>query len=289
MQVLLNGTTSGLAIAMLAVGFAAVYVPTRVLFMALGAVYAVAPYVAWTCLQRGIPNWLAVAVALLAGTALSMLCEIMNHRPLSVKSAGSGAHLVSSLGIYIVLTQAAVLLWGNEAKVLSKGLDATVDIGRATLTHAQLAVCFSALLALPAFFVFLRFSRLGLRFRALADNPVEFALRGHSVHGARLLAFGIAGLFASVSAIVVANDVGFDPHAGFTALLPAVVATIIGGQSSFLGAALGGLLLGVVRSEVVSLSSARWQEPATFLLLILFLFLRPHGILGQKSRLEAER
>jgi branched-chain amino acid transport system permease protein len=288
MQVFLNGTTSGLTIALLAVGFAAVYVPTRVLFLALGAVYALVPYVVWTCLQRELPFAFAVAIGIGCGASLSMLCELANHRRLSSREAGVGAHLISSLGIYIVVVQGIVLAWGNEAKVLKKGLETTVDVTGATLTHAQLWVYVAAVVLLPAFFLLLRRSNVGLRFRALADNPVEFALRGHNVEGTRVLAFGIAGLFASASAILVANDLGFDPQGGFTALLLAIVATIVGGQSSFAGAVLGGVLLGVLRAEVVWYLSARWQEPVTFLVLIAFLFLRPGGLFGQTRRLEAE-
>jgi len=102
------------------------------------------------------------------------------------------------------------------------------------------------------------------------------------------MAFGISGIFCSGSALLVSYDIGFDPHGGLIALLLAVVAVIIGGRQSFMGPVMGGILLGLVRSEVVWFLSARWQEAITFLLLALFLFVRPNGIFGRKGRLEAE-
>ena len=95
----------------------------------------------------------------------------------------------------------------------------------------------------------LKYSQLGLEFRALADNAKEFALRGYNVNRLRLLAFGLSGLLGAVSSLLVAYDIGFDPNGGLNAVLLAVVAVIIGGRQSFLGPILGGILLGVIRSE----------------------------------------
>jgi len=145
----------------------------------------------------------------------------------------------------------------------------------------------AAVLLLGGFGLFLMRSDLGLRLRALADNPVQFTLFGYNMNHHRLLAFGLAGFFAAASALVTAYDIGFDPYAGLHAVLLAVVAVIIGGQGSFVGPVLGALLLGVLRAQVVWYWSARWQEAVTFGLLALILLLRPHGLLGRKSRLEA--
>jgi branched-chain amino acid transport system permease protein len=122
----------------------------------------------------------------------------------------------------------------------------------------------------------------------MADNPVQLALHGHNIRRLRLLAFAIAGFLATISALAVANDVGFDPHGGLPVLLLAIVAMIIGGNTSFLAPVLGGLLLGITRAFVVWFLSARWQDAVVFLLLALFLLFRPHGILGRKLRLETE-
>jgi branched-chain amino acid transport system permease protein len=101
------------------------------------------------------------------------------------------------------------------------------------------------------------------------------------------LAFGVSGFLAAIAALLTAYDVGFDPHGGLIALLLAVVAVIVGGQQSFVGPVVGGILLGVARSEVVWFLSARWQDAVAFGLLALFLFVRPHGLIGREKRLEA--
>jgi branched-chain amino acid transport system permease protein len=211
----------------------------------------------------------------------------MNHAPLTRNRASEGAHLISSLGIYIVLVQAAAMIWGNETKTLRTGIDSTIHFSGAVLTSAQFVTAGVAAAMLTAFWILLRTTTIGLRLRALADNPTQFALFGYNNNAHRLIAFALGGAFAAASSLLTSYDIGFDPYTGLHAVLLAIVAVIIGGRYSFAGPAIGGLLLGFVRAEVVWYSSARWQEAATFAILALFLLVRPQGLFGQQTRLEA--
>lgn len=288
MQILANGIIDGFTIAVLAVAFTVVYLPTRVFHIALGGIYAVVPFIVWTAIRLNWPWYLALAIAILMGVGLSLVFELINHARLERKGASAGAQLISSLGIYIILVQAVAMIWGNDQKTLRIGLDTVVSIGIINITRSQIIAASVSMGVLLLFYLWLRFSNQGLQFRGLADNSTELALRGYNVRRLRLLAFGVSGLLCSISSLLVSYDIGFDPHRGLAALLIAVVASIIGGRESFLGPVLGGILLGLARSEAVWFLSARWQEAFTFLLLALFLFIRPYGILGRKGRLEAQ-
>jgi len=288
MQTVLNGLISGLAIAVIALAFTIVYLPTRVFHVALGAVYACVPFVVWAGTRSGWPWYATVLLALLVGTLISILCEFLNHGRLEHKNASSSAHLVSSLGIYILLIQAISLTWGNDSKVLRIGLDSVFEFGDLILTGAQILSLVVSLFLLIGFYLWLRFTNLGLQFRGLADNPAEMALRGYNIRRLRLLAFAVSGFMGSGVSLIMAFDLGFDPYSGLHMLILAVVAMIIGGRQSFAGPVVGGVSLGVMRFGVVWYMSAQWQETSTFLLLGGFLLLRPRGIFGQKDRLEAD-
>jgi len=289
MQVFINGAISGLTLALLALAFQVVYRPCRVFYLALAGIYALVPYIMLSCLRHQWPVWLGVVASVAMGIVVSLLCELLNHAPLEKKRGSTGAHLISSLGIYLVLVQIIAIVWGNETQVLRAGIDTVYRFGEGfMLTRAQTLAGICSIFFLILFYGWLRFSNLGLRYRAMADNPVQLALHGHNIRRLRLLAFAMAGFLAAISALTVANDVGFDPHGGLPVLLLAIVAMIIGGNSSFLAPVLGGLLLGITRASVVWFLSARWQDAVVFLLLALFLLFRPHGILGRKLRLETE-
>lgn len=287
MQIIVNGLISGAAIALLAVAFQTVYLPTRVFFLGLAGVYSLAPFLAISLFSLH-PSWtFAITVSISCCSLLSVLIEWGNHARLSRRQASDGAQLVASLGIYIVIVQIIAMIWGNDTKTLQNGLNNISRFGGIFVTSAQWLAGIVAAVLLGTFSVFLKRSNLGLRLRALADNPIQFALFGYNVKAHRLLAFALSGLLAAASSLVTANDIGFDPYVGLHAVLLAVVAVMIGGQSSFVGPVLGALLLGVIRAQVVWSSSARWQEAATFLLLAVFLLFRPQGLVGGKTRLEA--
>jgi branched-chain amino acid transport system permease protein len=137
-----------------------------------------------------------------------------------------------------------------------------------------------------AFLIWLKKNKLGIKFRALSDNPIELALRGYNIKKLRLFAFGLSGFLTAVGSLLSSYETGFDPHMGMSVFLLAVVATIIGGQKSFTGSIIGGILIGIIRSQVVWHFSARWQDAFTFLILVIFLYLRPYGLVGGKVRLE---
>jgi branched-chain amino acid transport system permease protein len=288
MEVLINGLTNGLTIAVLALAFLMVYLPTRVFYVALGGIYAIVPFIAWAVLSKHWSWYVAVSAALLSGVGISLACELLNHARLERRGASTATHLMSSLGIYIVIVQVTTLIWGNDTKVMRERLDTIITIGNNKVAHAQLIAAAVSLAALIGFYSWLRLSKLGLELRGLADNPKELGLRGHNINCLRLVAFALAGALASISALVTSYDIGFEAHGGLSVLLLAIVAVIVGGRESFLGPVVGGILLGVTRTEVVWFLSARWQEAVTYLLLALFLFARPKGLLGHKSRLEAD-
>jgi branched-chain amino acid transport system permease protein len=287
MQIFVNGLITGLTLALLAVSFNIVYLPTRVFYLALGGIYTIAPFIALTCQDRGVPWYLAALAAVIAGGILSVLCELINHRFLERKQASSEAQMISSLGLYIILAQITVLLWGNETKTLRSGIDGVITYGGVVLTNCQQNSLTISLIMLAVFFCFLRWADAGLHLRALADNPKELALQGYSTDRSRLLCFFISGLFCAISALLTAYDIGFDAHNGLSAILLAIVAIIVGGRSNFVGPVIGALLLVVCRSYVVWLWSARWADAVTFACLAIILLLRPNGLIRSSMRLES--
>lgn len=287
MQVIINGFVMGIGIAMMSLSFILVYVPTKVFHIALGGIYALVPYIAWLCMKNGLPWYICTAFAMLIGVCVSFMCEILNHSILDKKKVTPTAHLVSSLGIYIILVQTIALVWGNDTKVLREGINQVFRIGDLIIARTQLYTLAISTLVLCIFYTWFWFSKIGLRFRALADNPVELSLRGLNIKRLRFVAFGLSGLICSISALITAYDTGFEPHGGLSVLLIALVAMIIGGRKSFIGPIIAGIILGIIRSSVSWFFSANWQDAITFLLLAVFLLMRPNGIFQAKKRLES--
>jgi branched-chain amino acid transport system permease protein len=289
MQVVLNGLISGLTIALLAQGFAIVYITTKTFHIAIAGIYAAVPFIALACLNAGFHWTVVVLLTMITAFVLSVSCELVNHHPLRKKNASEGAHLISSLGIYIILVQVLALIWGSDVRALKEGIDGVFKIMEMKITHTQAIAAGVSLFLIISFYSWLKFTRVGLKFRALVDNPKEFALKGYNAPFFRVLAFGIAGIFCAAASLVTSYDIGFDPYVGLGSLFPAIVAFIIGGQDSFLGPLWGGLIIGLIRSNVVWFFSSKWEEAITLLILAIFLYARPQGLISKKVRLEAAK
>jgi branched-chain amino acid transport system permease protein len=286
-QILLNGLISGLVIALLGLAFTTASLPTRVFHVALAGISTVVPFIVWSMWKTTwAPVW-GVALAVVSGIVLSVLCEVLNHWWLERKNAPDVLHLVSSLGISIILVQIVAMVWGNDTHVLRDGIDRVFQCGSLRLTRSQLIAGSVSAGLLALFAVWLRLSKQGLQFRALADNPVQLALFGYNIRVLRLVAFALSGLLASIAALLTAYDIGFAAQGGLHALLLGVVAVIVGGRGTWFGPLVAGVLFGLIRAFVVWQFSARWQDAATFAVLVAFLFLRPQGLLGRKTRMEA--
>ncbi|HEY1723006.1 MAG TPA: branched-chain amino acid ABC transporter permease [Magnetospirillaceae bacterium] len=287
MQIIANGLVTGATVALLALAFQLVYLPTKAFHMALAAVYAAVPLLTWQLHLLGCSWLLSAIIGVVAGVLFSIAIDIFNHMRLARRRAGYVAHLLSSLGIYIATVQVIVIIWGNESKALweTHGL---FRMPGALLPMSHLLSGLAAIATLILFFVWLRFSNIGLTFRALADNAKEVALRGYNVNTLRLVAFGISGFLGGIAALLEAQQIGFYPYSGLDALVIAITAAIIGGRTSLLGPVIAGFLIGLVRAEVVWITSPQWQDGITFLLLIAFLFARPQGLIARRGRVEAE-
>lgn len=286
MQIIINSLLQGCLIGGVGVAFALVYRTARVFHLALGGIYALAPFVLLACMSAGLPVWLAVCVAFAAAILTALLLEESIHWPFSRKRAPAEVHLIGSLGAYLVLVQCIALIWGNESRVLRAGVDSTWNVSGVVLAQAQLLGAVLTAGAVAILFVWLSFANRGLELRALADNPVLVSLLGRNVRALRRWVFGLSAVLVAVAALAQAWDVGFDPHVGLKVVLLGMSAMIIGGTGSFIAPFLGGVLLGLLRAEVVWFGSARWEDTATFVLLAAFLFFRPQGIFARVMRLE---
>jgi branched-chain amino acid transport system permease protein len=283
MQILLNGLITGVTLGLTALAFAMVFVPTRHFHVSFSGLYTISPFIVWSALRLGFPWPLAIMAAVVSVVMLSLAIEIFNHAPLKRRGASSGIHLVSSLGLFIVLTQISALLWGSDTMTLRSGVDQVFPIGNFIFSKAQIFSMLIGVSLLLGFFAWLRWSGLGLKLRGLSSNETELVLRGHNVRNLRLICFGISGGLCACSSVLVAYDTGFSVESGLPVFLLVIVATIVGGRNSFIGPVIGAILVVLLRSEVAWFFSARWQDSVTFLFLVVFLIISPAGLIGRRA------
>jgi branched-chain amino acid transport system permease protein len=284
-QFIVNGLITGMIYGLVALGFSLVYNTTKIFHIAYAAIYMIAPYFLMLSLQSlGFPLFVAIFIAITGTILIGFAIDLLVYSPLVKLNSSSNVIMVSSIGAMIIIINVVALIFGNETKIINPGISQSITIGKILITYTQLFQFITAFLLISLFLVFLKFSRLGIITRAYRDDEKLASVLGTNIPAIKRLLFILSSAFAAVGSCLIAYDVGMNPYVGMPMLLNAVVALIIGGVGRFEAPVLGGVLIGVLQSLVVYFSSARWQDAVTFLLLILFLLLRPQGILGEKMR-----
>lgn len=284
-QFIINGLITGILYSLLAIGFALVYNTTKIFHIAAAGIYVFAAYMFWLfAAKMELPIILASITAIVLTMTLSLLSEVLVYRPLKNKKASLNVAMIASIGLMTVIINTIAIFFGNETKVIENTILKSFTFDDIIVTTPQIYQAVWGIIILAVFHIILRSTNWGLRLQALSADETLFETLGYNTNRTRIVVFMSSGIFIAIASCLTVYDVGLDPNMGMNILISAVVAMIIGGAGKFSTCILGGLALGVLQSLTVYLSASNWQNAVTFLILLLFLFLRPQGIAGYKQR-----
>lgn len=285
LQFLINGLITGLLYSVASLSFALVYHTSRIFHIALAVLYVAAVYIFWFFfVTLGLPVLPAILLGVCLTAVLSLAIEKIVYYPLFKSKASLNIALVSSIGVFTILTNLVALLWGNETKTFSSEIGKVFSVADLIITQKQFIQLVISIIAIASFFVFLNRTSTGIRIKAVRDDAELYQVMGFDLKKIRSTAFITSGILIAIASCLTAWDIGMDPYVGMPILLNAIVALVIGGMGRFESCIIGGITLGILQALVVWQWSAQWQEAITFIVLLLFLFIRPQGFIGEKSR-----
>jgi branched-chain amino acid transport system permease protein len=198
--------------------------------------------------------------------------------------------LIASFGVFLFTQNLIQLLSRSQLLSLEIGLPLqgnTVSLMGSHLnfiaTPTQLLIVISGAVMAVALSSLLRFARVGKAIRAVADDPIGASVVGIPAEGMIAASFFVGSVVAGAAGILTSLETNLDPAMGFNAVMKAIIASIIGGIGSIPGAVLGGIFLGLSENAAIYLIPAEWKDAVAFLVLIVFLTVRPSGILGSRN------
>lgn len=282
LQFTLSGITVGSIYGLAALGFTLVFNATGVINFAQGQFVMLGGLIATTFANTlGWPMPLAVAAAVLAtalaGGVIEMLTiHPMRHRPVFTL-------IMITLGVSIVLEAIALLAWGTDPIFLPTfSEDKPIPFFGATLQPQMLWVLGVALAAMLALQAFYRYTMMGQAMLACSYNPTAAAAVGIDRRRIVFMAFVFAAGLGALGGVLIAPITTTGYSIGLLMSLKGFAAAIIGGMGSSLGAVIGGLALGLVEAMSTGLVSSGYKDAISLGILIVFLILRPQGLLGSK-------
>jgi branched-chain amino acid transport system permease protein len=283
-QIAINGLIAGCIYSAVALGFTLIYGTVRFFHFAHGAIYACGAYLAWlTIVELEFPIIAGATVACFLVGVLGLLTDVAVYRPLRARKSPNLVLLLASFGIFIVLTSLLQLAFGPDIRVVQTGvvLEGRPVLG-ARITDIQIAivfVCFSLALLLA---LFVKRTRLGTAIRAVADDPIAACLVGIDSKMTISATFFMGSILAGAAGILVSLETGIEPTMGMSAVIKGIIAAVVGGIGSIPGALIGGLLIGTAENLGTWGISSGWKDAIAFIVLVVFLLIRPGGIFESK-------
>lgn len=283
-QLLANGLIAGGAYALVAVGIALLYSTTRFFNFMPGAVFTASAYAA--CFAAPVLGPVgSVACAAVTGAVLGWASDSLVFRSLRARRSTPLISMLASFGVLIAVQGALAIAFTNRTRVLVGFGDGTSSIRvlGAYVTPLQLATLAAALVLLVAVLAALK-SRWGLAIRAVSMSRVGASVVGIDAERVVSLATTASCALVGVAGVMVAAESGLEPSMGFAVVLKGMIAVVIGGMGSIVGAVLAGLSIGLVENAAAWWLGSMWRDPVVYTLLLAFLLLRPKGIRGEATR-----
>lgn len=284
-QLLLNGIIAGSIYALIAIGFTVIYRTVKFFHFAHGIVYTAGAYFAYTLiislhLNFALSFFLAIVLAAILGVAIDRLV----YYPLRQQKASNLIFLLASFGVVIFIQNLIQLIYGAQILTIRTG---PIKEGHhflgAVITDIQILILAVSIILMIFFWLFIQKTKLGKAMRAVSDDPIAANVVGINPERIILTSFAIGSALAGAAGILISFETNIEPTMGFNALLKGIIASIIGGIGSIPGAVLGGFFLGLAENLGIWKISAGWKDCIAFLILIIFLLIRPRGFLGNKT------
>ena len=149
----------------------------------------------------------------------------------------------------------------------------------------QLIIIIVSLINLVLFFLFLNKTKKGIEIRAINSDRHLAELRGIDTN--KIIGFTsiISSLLAALAGILITLEQNIEPSMGLIMIFKGITASIIGGNKIH-GAVLGAFIIGIVENLSVWYFPSGYKNLVTFVLLIIFVFVRPKGLFGSVLREE---
>jgi branched-chain amino acid transport system permease protein len=300
-ELLVFGIAQGSVYALIALGYSLVYGILLMINFAHGEVFMSGAFasffVAQTLNSSGFLNRNPIAsivilllVSMAVSTLIAVLLERIAYRPL--RNAPRLVPLITAIGASLFLQNTFRGFFGPQTRGypdFSSLKGRWEIIPGVPILKTQTLVIITAIIAMIALSLFVARTKTGKSMRAVAEDKEIAALMGINVDRVIVVTFAIGGMMAGIAGVLFALVFGqVSAFMGFIPGIKAFTAAVLGGIGSITGAALGGLIIGILEAvaPVLLLTGAHVPSPnqlkdvIAFAILVLVLIFRPGGILG---------
>ncbi|MBN1784786.1 MAG: branched-chain amino acid ABC transporter permease [Candidatus Bathyarchaeota archaeon] len=281
--ILLWGVAIGSIYVLLATGLNLIFGVMKLVNFAHGELLMLGAYVSYSITTGlGLDVYLSIFVSMGVIALVGLGVERLAFR--RVLGADKLNEIFVSLGLILIFDNVAVLIWGEDSKLLTspfKGMG--LHFGDVFLRY-DLLIAFAVVVAILVGLLFLiNKTKVGMAMRATSQKSQASMLMGINIEHIYIFTFMLGAVLAGAAGTLFGIIFPFNPYIGALPTIKTFAIIILGGLGSIKGAIVGGLLFGIAENLASATLGSIWGDAVAFALLIAVLILRPKGLFGEKG------
>lgn len=279
-QILINGILLGCMYGMAAIGLSLIFGSMRIIFLAQGSVIVLAAYcVFWINTYFGMDPFVSLIICL----PVFIIFGWLMYRGLFRRVAHTpSTSLLLSFGIMAMLENTMSVLWTPSSRAITTAYSGlSLRFSGLNVSVSRIGILVLALVSTVTVYFFLTRTMWGKAVRGASEDMKAAEYMGISPVRVSALTFAIGIGLAGIAGVSMSATYAFDPYFGFLFSLKAMIAVAFGGLGSVVGAALGGIILGVLEAFGSYCISSGWADAISYAAFLLVLMLKPEGFFGR--------
>jgi branched-subunit amino acid ABC-type transport system permease component len=280
------GLVTASVIALAAVGITLQFGVMNYINFAYGGYLGLAGLLAWQLnVSAGLTIWVAISISSIGMALVAIVLDWLLLRRFANRSWPQLYMLIVTLGLWLMLSNALVAIWGPNPRQFNAGSGLPSHVGPFLLTKQQIVIFFVAVGALVAVHLLLTRTKLGKAMRAMSDDRVLAGACGIDAKRIVTMTWLVTGFLIGLAGCVLAlNLASFDYTFGDSYLFVVFAAVILGGIGQPYGTMVGALIIGLATEMSAVVINSAYKTDVAFALLILMLMIRPQGLIPAPGR-----
>jgi len=283
-QQIVNGLSQGAIYALVAISFSLILGIIGIVNFVHGEVMMLGAFAGLYTLRLFPENiLLAFIVGFAATWVLGITIDLICYKPFRNEPEVIG--LICTIGYSFFLKNSSQIVFGTEQQLMPDVFGNNfIAWGNIRITYVQIFVVAIVILLTFALQLFLHRTKTGISLRAISMNKKASALLGVNINRTISLGNSLGCALGGIAGILLGIYYNaIHPMMGSTIMLKAFICVVFGGLNSVLGAAIGGILLGLFENLGVAFFGSGYRDIIGFIILILILLVKPSGLLGRKG------
>ncbi len=287
LQYVINGIALGSVYALIATGFALIFNVLKFSNFSHGALMTLSAFSGYfISAQNGWGLLPTIIAAVVTGSVVALIGEFVAFRRIIVKNTSPVYFFVSSITLGTLYEGIVVLKVGANFYNYPRFFGKPLRLGSLVISQSDIMILVISLVALLILAFVVQNTKLGRALRSLSFDRDTTSLMGINVTRTIQFAFIVSGALAGLAGVFLGINYTLYPAMGGM-VVKGFIASVIGGLGSLPGAIIGAMLLGILETFLISTIGSGYAPVFTFLIMLVFLLVRPQGIAGSNIQEKA--